>query len=142
MADSIIKVKYAACIFACFLIFLLPTKVFSEDLFPTEVTSHSWAAYGQCKSNEKRFFIFSGAFRGDEILCASTDSSQKGQAFHLFLECSVNGSLITYMGTAMYSGWYIEMDMTEYRGATGAPDIYLELEKCDTKMKFDGAKFV
>jgi len=109
----------------------LPNSSVAENLFPDEITSHSWATYGQCESNDERFFLFSGGFRGDNILCASTDSSQKEQAFHLFLECSVNGNLITYMGTAMYSGWYIEMDIIEYRGATGAPDIYLELEKCE-----------
>ena len=133
MAKCIIKVRYAVYIFTCLLNFLFPTKVFSENLFPDEITSHSWAVYGQCASSEERFFLFSGGFRGNRILCASTDSHQKGQTFHLFLECSVNGSLITYMGTAMYSGWYIELNLMEYRGATGAPDVYLELEKCEDK---------
>ena len=133
MAKCIIKVRYAVYIFTCLLNFLFPTKVFSENLFPDVITSHSWAVYGQCASSEERFFLFSGGFRGNRILCASTDSHQKGQTFHLFLECSVNGSLITYMGTAMYSGWYIELNLMEYRGATGAPDVYLELEKCEDK---------
>ncbi len=132
MVESIIKVKFATCMSAFFLLFfLLPTKVFSENIFPDVITSHSWASYGQCSSSEERFFLFSGGFRGDEILCASTDSSQEEHVFHLFLECSVNGDLLTYMGTALFSGWYIEMNLMEYRGATGAPDIYLELEKCD-----------
>lgn len=120
-------------IFFKVLLLALPVSAAADSLFPDEITSHSWAVYGQCASSEERFFLFSGGFRGNRILCASTDSHQKGQTFHLFLECSVNGSLITYMGTAMYSGWYIELNLMEYRGATGAPDVYLELEKCEDK---------
>lgn len=127
------NIKRTLYVCAFIINFLFPEKVFSENLFPDEITSHSWAVYGQCASSEERFFLFSGGFRGNRILCASTDSHQKGQTFHLFLECSVNGSLITYMGTAMYSGWYIELNLMEYRGATGAPDVYLELEKCEDK---------
>jgi hypothetical protein len=118
-------------VFVCSLSVAAPFKAAAEDLFPLEITSAKWAHYGQCGSSSDNFFIFAGGFKGREILCASTDSRQDGKIYYLFMECSVNGSLATYMGTAHYSEWYIEVDMTEYRGATGAPDVYLELERCE-----------
>jgi hypothetical protein len=110
---------------------MLPSKVISEDIFADEITSSVWASYGQCAEYEKRYFMFAGGFRGDGNLCASTDSSRDGDRFHLFLECSVAGKLATYMGTAYYSETFIEIKLTEYRGATGADDVYIELERCE-----------
>ena len=110
---------------------MLPAKVLSEELFKDEITSSVWASYGQCGSYDKRYFIFSGGFRGGGNLCASTDSSRDGDKLKLFLECSVDGHLATYMGTAYYSETFIEIMLTEYRGATGADDVFIELERCE-----------
>ena len=131
MTESICKMRHAAYTFICILLMLLPEKVFSEDVFTDELTAGVWASYGHCGSYDKRYFIFSGGFRGDGNLCASTDSSRDGDRFHLFLECSVAGNLATYMGTAYYSKTFIEIKLTEYRGATGADDVYIELERCE-----------
>lgn len=131
MAESISKVRYAAYTFICSLLVMFPAKVLSEALFTDEITSGVWASYGQCAEYEKRYFMFAGGFRGDENLCASTASSRDGDRFQLFLECSLAGDLATYMGTAYYSKTFIEIKLTEYRGATGADDVYIELERCE-----------
>ena len=123
--------RLPAFVFHILIYIAFPIAVIAENLFPNEVTSARWANYGKCDTGEDKFFIFSGGFRGKKILCASTDSRQDAQIFYLFMECSVNGEIATYMGTAHYSEWYIEIDMIEYRGASGAPDVYIELERCE-----------
>ena len=107
------------------------TAAIAEDIFPEDITSSSWAQEGQCSSKGiERFFIFSGGFRSSEMLWASTDSSRQNSTFYLFLECSVSGAHVTYMGSAQLSKSHLEIDLTEYRGASRAPNIYLKLEKC------------
>jgi hypothetical protein len=131
MVGSLDTLRLAALAATCSVLVALPIETFAENLFPDEITSSVWASYGHCSSTDRKFFLFSGGFRGDGILCASTHSSRDGKTFHLFLECSVDGKLATYMGTAMYSGWYIAMDMVEYRNASHAPDLYIEIERCE-----------
>lgn len=134
MKISINYTKLSVFVVLCLITLILPLKAAAEDLFPVEITSVRWAQYGQCDAGMSNFFVFSGGFRGNEIMCASTDSRRDSQIFYLFMECAVGGKLATYMGNALYSEWFIEINMTEYRGATGAPDIYIELERCKEKI--------
>ena len=122
----------AALIVVFLLNVAIPNKSTADDIFPDEITSSSWAEYGQCQSDEHRFFVFSGGFRGNETLCASTDSSRQNDAmFHLFLECSVYGDLVTYMGKAYFYKNHLDISLTEYRGGTGAADWDIQLERCE-----------
>lgn len=47
------------------------------------------------------------------------------------MECSVSGQLATFMGTAITKGDRIEMELVEYRGATGAADLFFEITRCE-----------
>ena len=131
MKKCINSVQLAALSLSTLFIFAFSAGARAENLFPAEIASAKWATYRKCDTRDDDFFMFSGGFRGKEILCASTDSRQDAQIYYLFMECSVNGEIATYMGTAHYSEWYIEIDMIEYRGASGAPDVYIELERCE-----------
>jgi len=127
----LIKLAFFCKITTVFMFSIIGKQTHAQPLFPTEITSYSWAPLGQCSSDEKRYFIFESGFRGPNILCASTDSSRDGSNYYLFMECSVGGNQVTYMGPAHFHAKFFMMDLLEYRAATGAPELFLELERCD-----------
>lgn len=124
----------------------IPGAVLAESIFPFAVTSNGWVSEGGCSTTEERVFIFSGGFRARSLevagvgkinlLCASTDSRVLGSDFYLFMECSLNGSLVTYMGEANLDDNRLVFDLYEYRGASSAPDLHIVLERCTDETPF------
>lgn len=92
-----------------------------------------WAIDGICVADQSQLLIFESGFRSSDIVCASTDSSVTDYGYYLFLECGTKNGAVTYMGEVVRkSDVSLDIKLIEYRGASGAPDLYFNLEKCES----------
>lgn len=92
-----------------------------------------WAIDGICVADQSQLLIFENGFRSSDIVCASTDSSVTDYGYYLFLECGTKNGAVTYMGEVVRkSDVSLDIKLIEYRGASGAPDLYFNLEKCES----------
>ena len=103
----------------------------AEDVF-WKADVGSYAPDYQCDDESKILRVTSSAITASTLVCENLDSSKTDYGYYLFLQCGeVDGGVI-YMGewTGLVSG-SVALQLTEYRGGSGAPDINVILDKCD-----------
>lgn len=92
---------------------------------------HGTWTQSSCKNENGEWFIFSGGFRAPGLTCAASERHKTLAGFSVFLECRNKSSSVTYMGNVfVISAKQIKIDLTEYKGGTGAPDVDTTLTRC------------
>lgn len=82
-----------------------------QQVFVTTTADHGW--------------------RASNLVCVSNDSHRIAGGWSLFLEYRFGNENVTYMGNLfLRSRTNIKIEITEYRGGSGAPDISVNLQKC------------
>lgn len=106
-------------------------SVRAEDIF-RQLDVGTYAPEGQCAANDGQgWWVLDSGIVTATMVCLNLDSSRDGDGYYLFMNCGGPNGIVTYMGT-----WKteppnsVQIDLTEYRGASGAPDIVLQLERC------------
>lgn len=115
------------------LVFIVSIEQASADTVFKKQDHGLWAIGGICGTDQNQLLIFESGFRSGDIVCASTDSSITDFGYYLFLECGTKTGAVTYMGEVVRtSDVALDMSLIEYRGASGAPDLYFSLERCES----------
>ena len=102
----------------------------AEDLFSQLDVGH-YAIDGSCNDPDSRWWVLDAGIITSAMVCLNLDGSRNGDGYYLYMECGGRNGNVTYMGP-----WTVEppatvvIELTEYRGGSGAPDLNIRLERC------------
>jgi len=107
------------------------TQVALGDAIFLQRDQGTWSI-SDCELENDNLEVFTSGFRSRTMVCASTDSSITESGYYLFLECGSPTGSVTYMGDFLRTSMTeAEINLVEYHGASGAPDITLNLHRCE-----------